>query len=151
MEDREFSSPVCYLDYDNHQITTPERETSAFCANCTSFIAALHEKVKENEVKLEELSNEQRLEFVLTQEEWVYETKENIVESAEKGCCLCSVIFEGLQEDERKMLKASKEYVKGWQDGKVLRFERDLSGSGVGFRLAPLYTGNIAVEVKGKF
>jgi len=36
MDDREFSSPVCYLDYDNERPVTPD---PALCAKCKNVIA----------------------------------------------------------------------------------------------------------------
>jgi len=148
MEDREFSSPVCYLYYDTYQVPIPEPGTSAFCTSCTSFIAALYENAGgENGIGLEQLSSDKILEFLLSQERWVYERKGDIVDSVEKGCRLCVVVFEGLGEDEREVLNVWRQ--RGKEGGEmVFEFERDVSGCGFGFRLAPLYTRD-GVAIKG--
>jgi hypothetical protein len=109
MDGREFSSPVCYLDYD-HETPAAEPFQPNFCMACTAFISTLYTaSTQKNEASLEALSNEDKFKFVMNQEGWVYKSTRNIVETAAKGCPLCAAIVGDLSRECRKRLTAREE------------------------------------------
>ncbi len=109
MDDREFSSPVCYLDYD-HEIPAAEPFQPNFCIACRAFISSLYTaSTRKNEASLKALSTEDKLKFVMNEEGWVYKSTGNIVETAAKGCPLCMAIVEDLSREYRERLMAREE------------------------------------------
>jgi hypothetical protein len=109
MDGREFSSPVCYIDYD-HETPAAKPVQPNFCIACTAFISSLYTaSTQKNEAKLEALSTEDKLNFVMNQEVWVYKSKGNIVETAAKGCPLCAAIVGDLSQEYRERLTAREE------------------------------------------
>ncbi|KAE9368271.1 hypothetical protein N431DRAFT_56440 [Stipitochalara longipes BDJ] len=141
MDDREFSSPVCYLDYDNYLYQSDAKPALPdFCTPCTSFIDALHRNADEkNGIGFETLSSEEKLNFVLSQEGWAYKTA-NIAETAEEGCSLCVDLIETLREDERYLLMAWREDGRGSKGEYIFEFRRDMRGSQIRFRIVSVAT-----------
>jgi hypothetical protein len=136
MDDREFSSPVCYLDYENHPVPAAKPAEPVFCTTCTSFIAAMHTKVnQECGSNLETLTSGKKLKFILNEEGWVYKTTENRAGTAAKGCPLCIVIFEGLGDEDRKRLITWRVYGKEAAEKSIYEFKWEIRDGGIGFRL----------------
>jgi hypothetical protein len=152
MDDREFSSPVCYLDYDQHEIPAVTPAKPAFCTTCRAFIASLHTSPNENETNLEALANGKKLKFILNKDGWVYKTTKNIAETAAEGCPLCVVIFQGLSPDDRDKLMAWEELNSlVLKDGHVVEFRGEIRGGGIGFRLVLPEGVNSSVDAEGQF
>jgi hypothetical protein len=109
MDGREFSSPVCYLDYD-HEISTAKPVQPNFCIACTAFISSLYTaSAQKNKASLEALSTEDKFKFIMNQGGWVYKSTGNIVETAAKGCPLCMAVVGDLSGEFRERLMARKE------------------------------------------
>jgi len=109
MDSREFSSPVCYLDYD-HETPAAKPAQPNFCIACTNFISSLYTaSIQKNEASLKALSTEDKLNFVMNREGWVYKSTGTIVETAAKGCLLCAAIVGGLSREYRERLTAREE------------------------------------------
>jgi hypothetical protein len=153
MDDREFSSPVCYLDYDHHEERVATPTQPAFCKTCTAFISAPRTNPNEDETNLDALSSEKKLKFVLNKDDWIYKTEENIVETAAEGCPLCVVILRGLGLEDRERLM-------GWEelhsilvkDGTFIEFTGELRDDGIAFRLIlPKKRVDSVLEKKGWF
>jgi len=85
MDDREFSSLVCYLDYDHHELPAAQPTQAAFCKICTAFITALSTNANENETNPKALRNGKKLKFILNKKGWIYKTTGNVAETAAKG------------------------------------------------------------------
>jgi len=125
MDSREFSSPVCYLDYD-HETPAAKPAQPNFCIVCTNFISSLYTaSTQKNEASLKALSIEDRLKFVMNQEGWVYKSTGNIVETAAKGCPLCMVIVEDPSGEYSERLMAREEIEVRKGEGNVF----ELSGA----------------------
>lgn len=152
MDDREFSSPVCYLDYDNYEVTAAKPTQPVFCTMCAAFIADLYANSGEKkETNLETLENGKKLDFVLDEGGWVYRTKENIIETAERGCPLCVVMFEGLGLEERDSLKAWRNSRVSYKGGDTFEFKGEVNCGGIQFRLvSPPFETNTVGEAEGK-
>jgi hypothetical protein len=109
MDGREFSSPVCYLDYDQETPAAKPVQPN-FCIACTAFISSLYTaSTQKKEASFEALSTEDKLKFVLNQEGWVYKSTGNIVKTAAKGCPLCLAIVGDLSRQFRERLMAREE------------------------------------------
>jgi hypothetical protein len=109
MDGREFSSPVCNLDYD-HETPAANPAQPNFCIACTNFISSLYTaSTQKNEASLKALSTEDKLNFVMNQEGWVYKSTGSIVETTAKGCPLCAAIVGGLSREYRERLMALEE------------------------------------------
>jgi hypothetical protein len=109
MDGREFSSPVCYLDYD-HETSAAKPVQPNFCIACTAFISSLYTaSTQKNEASLEALSTEDKFKFIMNQDGWVYKSTGNIVETAAKGCPLCMAVVRDLGGEFRERLMAREE------------------------------------------
>jgi hypothetical protein len=136
MDDQEFSSPVCYLDYDHFEVPTARPTQPAFCKTCIAFIAALSPNENEDAIIREEMSSEEKLKFLLNKDRWDYKTKENIAETAAEGCPLCVIILQGLDAADTKRLMAREELYTVWfTDGAIVKFKGDVKSGGIGFHL----------------
>ncbi len=109
MDGREFSSPVCYLDYD-HETSAAKPVQPNFCIACTAFISSLYTaSTQKNEARLEALSTEDKFNFIMNQDGWVHKSTGNILETAAKGCPLCMAVVRDLSGESREMLLAGEE------------------------------------------
>ena len=109
MDGREFSSPVCYLDYD-HETSAAQPVQPNFCIACTAFFSSLYTaSTQNNEATLEALSTEDKFRFIMDQDGWVYKSMGNIVETAAKGCPLCMAVVRDLSGEFRERLMAREE------------------------------------------
>jgi hypothetical protein len=109
MDDREFSSSVCYLDFDNMLVPSQP----ALCTICKEFTAAWNvaeekiQKLRDKEVDFDDLPYEdydQTIVAELNHRSTIYETTENIAVTASNGCPLCLAFFERLHPDEQDFL-----------------------------------------------
>jgi hypothetical protein len=150
MDDREFSSPVCYLDYDNYQKPVARPVKPAFCSSCISFIDALGSNATEEDgISLEDLSREEKVKILLNGIDWVYKTAENIATTARKGCPFCIVIFEGLKLEEKERLVALDERGDKFPEGGLFEFRREINDGGLEFQIVstpPKLEGRLCLE-----
>jgi hypothetical protein len=98
MDDREFSSPVCYLDYDNEQLVTPD---PALCAKCKRVMAGF-DSVGEN------------FEGHTWAKEKFFESTIDLSTISTPACFLCHLFFKhvpNFPEEFRKLNTGSSVFV----------------------------------------
>jgi hypothetical protein len=88
MDDREFSSPVCFLNYDDDAGPKP----SALCGMCTALADQLQAAILEPPAPRE-------LEWL------VYETYDMLEKTVKEGCSLCRMLFQRMSSEEKELLK----------------------------------------------
>jgi hypothetical protein len=144
MDDREFSSPVCYLDCDNYQVPATRDVEHTVCTTCRSFIAALDTNLKANEEGVyngQAFWNGRLVAFILNETGCVYKNTDKVAEISGNGCPLCAII-EGLKPDERKELLARRECGEQNAECAVFEFKTVAKGEDFWVRLVPALSKN---------
>ncbi len=138
MDYREFSSPVCYLNYDNYQVLPAKQAEHTVCTSCNSFIAGMNRNTSANE-KIEMHGQApwkgRLVTFILNERGCVYKDTERIDETMSNDCPLCVIISEGLKPEEREELIARREIKERIPEGAVFEFKGEARGKDFWFRL----------------
>lgn len=89
MDDREFSSPVCYLNYD---WASPSDLGSRICSRCKEVLAA-YGSAEINDGKCHEI---------------IYQTHDLLETTANQGCPLCQLFYEKLSAADKRHLRENE-------------------------------------------
>jgi hypothetical protein len=147
MDDREFSSPVCYLDCDNYQVPATrnvEHQEHTVCTTCRSFIAALDTNSKTNEEGAysgQAFWNGRLVAFILNEKGCVYKNTDKVAEISGNGCPLCAIIEE-MKPDEREELMACRECREKNAECAVFEFKTVAKGEDFWVRIVPASSKN---------
>lgn len=142
IDDREFSSPVCYLDFDD----MPVPSQSAFCVICKEFMNAWNvaeekiQKLRDNEVEFDDLlyqDYDQAKVAELNHRSTICETTENIAVTASNGCLLCLTFFEHLRPDEQDFLNELRDNSNQTKSTYVFEYQRVLQDGDKAIGLEP--------------
>jgi hypothetical protein len=91
MNDREFSSPVCYLDYDNEQLVASE--PARLCERCKGVVAGLNSVNKG-------VADHAKYDSVK-----IFESTINLATISKPACFLCSRFFRHVANSPQQMAK----------------------------------------------